>query len=49
MDILTEIMAFDEELDEVAPVLDEAVAHLLPPPPIKLHHNRTPPKTPYQN
>ena len=27
-----EIMAFDEELNEVAQVLDEAVAHLLLPP-----------------
>ena len=28
-----EIMAFNEELNEVSQVLDEAVAHLLPPPP----------------
>ena len=44
-----EIMAFDEELTDVAQVLDEAVAHLLlpPPTPIKFHYNRTPPMTPY--
>ena len=49
MDIFAEIMAFNEELNEVAQVLDEVVAHLLlpPPAPIRFHHNRTLPKTPY--
>ena len=44
-----EIMAFDEELNEIAQVLDEVVAHLLlsPPTSIKFHYNRTSPKTPY--
>ena len=33
MDIFTEFLAFDEEQNEVAQALDEAVAHLLPPSP----------------
>ena len=33
MDIFAEFLAFDEELNKVAQVLDEAVAHLLLPPP----------------
>ena len=33
MDIFTEFLAFDEELDEVAQALDEAVGQLLPPSP----------------
>ena len=32
VDIFTEFLAFDEELNEVAQALDEAVAHLLPHP-----------------
>ena len=28
-----EFLAFDKELNKVAQALDEAVAHLLPPPP----------------
>ena len=47
MDIFAEIMAFGEELDEVAQVLDEELAYLLPHAPFKFHHNKTPPKTPY--
>ena len=35
-----EFLAIDEELNEVAQALDDAVAHLLPPPPIKFCHNR---------
>ena len=31
VDIFTEFLAFDEELNKVAQILDEAVAHLLPP------------------
>ena len=33
MDIFAEIMAFDEELNEVVWALDDAIAHLLPPAP----------------
>ena len=33
MVIFEEFLAFDEVLDEVMQALDEAVAHLLPPPP----------------
>ena len=40
VDIFTEFLAFDEELNEVAQALDDVVAHLLFPPPIKFHHNR---------
>ena len=47
VDIFTEIMAFGEELDKVAQVMDEAVAHMLLPPPITFCHNRALPKTPY--
>ena len=36
VDIFTEIMAFDEELNKVAQVLDEVVAHLLPPTPYQV-------------
>ena len=32
MDIFTEFLAFDEELNEVAQALDDVVVHLLPPP-----------------
>ena len=42
MDIFAEFLAFDEELNEVAQGLDDMVAHLLSPPPIKFCHNRTP-------
>ena len=38
-DIFVEFLTFDEELNEVAQVLDDVVAHLLPPPPIKFCHN----------
>ena len=40
MDIFAEFLAFDEELNEVSQSLDDVVAHLLPPPLIKLIHNR---------
>ena len=37
-----EFLAFDEELNEVAQALDDAVAHLLPPPLIMFCHKRAP-------
>ena len=39
VDFFTELLVFDEELNEVTQALDEAVAHLLPPPP-----NQVPPQ-----
>ena len=41
VDIFVEFLAFNEEVNEVAQALDEAVAHLLPPPLIIFCHNRT--------
>ena len=40
MDIFVEFLAFDEEFNEVAQALDDAVAHLLPSPLIQFHHNK---------
>ena len=36
MDIFAEFLAFDDELNEVAQALDDAVVHLLSPPPNKV-------------
>ena len=39
-------MAFDEELNEVAQALDEAIAHLLPPPPNEVVPQQDPAQDP---
>ena len=46
MDIFVEFLAFDEELNEVAQALDEAVVQLLPPSPNQVPPQQDPTQTP---